>query len=56
VSWRGRPLYLTEVLGGEPVAFEEVDDGLWMLYFAAIRIARFNERTRTLTAVPPYAS
>ena len=56
VSWRGRPLYLTDVLGGEPVAFEEVDDGIWMLYFAAARVARFDERTRTLPAVPPYAS
>ena len=53
VSWRGRPLYLTEVLGGEPVAFEEVDDGIWLLYFAAIRLARFDERTRSLTALPP---
>jgi len=51
VSWRGRALYLTEVLGGQPVAFEEVDDGIWMLYFAAMRLARFDERTHTLTAV-----
>jgi putative transposase len=51
VSWHGRPLYLTEVLGGHDVAFEEVDDGVWMLYFATIRLARFEERTRTLTAV-----
>ncbi len=52
VSWKGRPLYLTEVLGGEDVAFEEVDDGQWLLYFAMVRLARFDERARTLTAVP----
>ena len=51
VSWRGRGLYLTEVLGGEDVAFDEVADGLWLLYFAAVRLARFDERTRTLTAL-----
>jgi transposase InsO family protein len=51
LSWRGRPLYLTEVLAGEDVAFEEVDDGIWMLYFGVLRLARFDERTRTLTAV-----
>ena len=50
-SWRGRGLFLTEVLGGEEVAFEEVDDGIWMLYLGAIRLARFDERTRVLTAV-----
>jgi len=51
VSWRGRALYLTEVLGGHPVAFEEVDDGMWLLHFATVRLARFDDRTRTLTAV-----
>ncbi|HEX7072294.1 MAG TPA: IS481 family transposase [Rhodothermales bacterium] len=52
VSWAGRGLYLTEVLGGEYVAFDEVEDGIWMLYFATVRLARFDERTRTLTALP----
>jgi transposase InsO family protein len=51
VSWRGRALYLTEVLGGQPVAFEEVDDGIWLLHFATVRLARFDERARTLMAV-----
>jgi len=51
VSWRGRALFLTEVLAGEDVAFEEVDDGIWMLLFASVRLARFDERTRALTAV-----
>jgi len=52
VSWAGHPLFLTEVLGGEDVAFEEVDDGLWLLHFATIRLARFEARTRTLTPLP----
>jgi putative transposase len=51
LSWRGRALYLTEVLVGEHVAFEEVADGIWMLYFATVPLARFDERTRTLTPV-----
>jgi putative transposase len=51
VSWRDHPLHLTEVLAGERVGFEEVDDGIWMVYFAAVRLARFDERTRTLTAL-----
>lgn len=52
VSWRGRSLYLTQVLGGEDVAFDEVDDGVWLVYFGAVRLARFDERTRTLMGVP----
>lgn len=51
VSWRGRALYLTEVLGGQDVAFEEVDDGIWLVHFAMVRLARFDERARILTAV-----
>ena len=51
VSWRGRELHLTQVLAGEDVAFEEIDDGIWLLYFAGVRLARFDERTRVLTAV-----
>lgn len=53
VGWAGRPLFLTEVLVGEDVGFEEVDDGIWTLYFASVRLARFDERTRTLTELPP---
>jgi putative transposase len=52
VGWGGRPLFLTEVLVGEDVGFEEVDDGIWTLYFASVGLARFDERTRTLTALP----
>jgi transposase InsO family protein len=53
ISWRGRAVYLTEVLGGEDVAFDELDDGVWLVYFGAVRLARFDERTRHLTAVAP---
>jgi putative transposase len=52
ISWRDQPIYVTEVLAGERIGCEEVDDGIWMMYFAAVAIARFDERTRTLTAVP----
>lgn len=52
VSWGGRAVFLTEVLEGEYVAFDEVDDGVWMLYFAAVPLARFDDRTWSLDAVP----
>ena len=51
ISWRGNRLQLTETLAGQDVGLEEVDDGLWLVYFAAVRLARFDERTRTLSAV-----
>ncbi len=51
VSWRDRALYLTEVLAGENIGFEEVDDAIWILSFGPVRLARFDERTRALVAI-----
>jgi transposase InsO family protein len=51
ISWRGRPLHLTEVLAGEDVALDEVDDGIWIVSLVDVRLARFDERTRTVTAL-----
>ena len=47
VSWR-RPLYVSAALAGEPVAFEEVDDGIWTVTFASIILGRFDERQHTI--------
>lgn len=52
ISWRGTPIFLTEVLEGEHVAFEEVADGLWTLSFASMILGRFDERAQTITALP----
>jgi transposase InsO family protein len=53
ISWRGTPIFLSEVLDGEQVALEEVDDGRWTLSFASVVLGRFDERTRTVSALPP---
>lgn len=45
VKWRGRNLFLSEVLAGHDVAFIAVDDGVWVVYFAALALALFHERT-----------
>ena len=46
IGWRNAQPFLSETLAGEWVALEEVDDGLWTLYFATIALARFDERQR----------
>jgi putative transposase len=51
ISWRDHPVHLTEVLAGERVGLDEVADGIWIVYFAAVRLARFDERTGALTAL-----
>ena len=44
IKWGGRPLFLTHVLAGEDVALEPVDDGVWLVRFAALPLAVFHER------------
>jgi putative transposase len=47
-SWSGVPVFATHVLRGQDLGFEEIDDGLWSVYFCAQRIARFDERTKRI--------
>jgi putative transposase len=51
ISWKSHPLFVATPLAGEPVALEEVDDGVWTLYFAAVPLARFDERRRALRPI-----
>ena len=53
IKWGGHVVFLTGVLAGEAVAFEPIDDGLWLLRFAAVPLARFDERLRRLLPVAP---
>ena len=53
MSWGGHPVFLTEVLAGHDVAFEAIDDGLWLLRFAHVALARFDERRRHLLPLLP---
>jgi putative transposase len=55
ISWRGSALFLTEALAGHHVAFEPIDDGLWLVRFAALALARFDEpHHRLLPLLPPW--
>ncbi len=51
LKWRGDPVFVSHVLAGESIGFEEVADGLWTLYFATLALARFDEHTRRLQAL-----
>jgi transposase InsO family protein len=51
VSWRGAVVFLSEALAGEPVAFEEIDDGIWTVRFATVALARYDDRHRTIHAL-----
>lgn len=50
VSWR-TPLFLSEALAGETVAFEEVGEGQWTLHLGTVPLARWLERERRWRAL-----
>jgi hypothetical protein len=44
VSLHNRTVFLSEALVGEAVGLEEVDEGLWTIYFGSVVIGRYDER------------
>jgi putative transposase len=44
IRWHNHWVNVSHVLGAEYVAFEEVDDGLWTVFFGPLTLGRFDER------------
>ena len=51
IKWNNEPFFVAEALAEEPLGFEEVDEGLWTMYFGAIALGRLDERQRVITAI-----
>ena len=45
IRWRSRWVNVSHVLAEEHIALEEIDDGLWTVYFSQLEIGRLHERT-----------
>jgi hypothetical protein len=43
LKWRGKRIYLSETLAGEYVGLEQIDDRLWNIYFADIKLAKWDD-------------
>lgn len=48
IGWDGVHVFVSHTLRGQRIGFEEIDDGIWAVYFCAQRIGRFDERTKQL--------
>jgi hypothetical protein len=48
IKWKGRPIFISEVLAGEPVGLDEIDDGVWAVYFGPLELGRIKEDTGRL--------
>ena len=53
IAWAGQRLFISAALAGQPIAFEEVDDGWWTLRFAEVVLGRYDERARRLHPIAP---
>ena len=43
IRWNSRWVNVSHVLGGEYVGLEEIDNGLWDVYFGPLRLGRMDE-------------
>lgn len=50
ISFKSHAIFLSEVLEGERIALEEIDDGLWSICFYNTLLARFSEQNFQITA------
>jgi len=46
IKWKNEKLFLSHTLDGETVGLEEIDDGIWSLFYGPTLLARFDERER----------
>ncbi len=44
IRWRGDRRFVSQVLRGHRVGLEEVDDGLWSVYFGPLLLGRYDDR------------
>jgi putative transposase len=51
-KWRSRALFLSSVFAGELIGLEEIEDGVWSVYFGKHMLARLDEHVGILIEVP----
>ena len=52
VYWRGQEVFVSEVLWGERVGFEAVEDGVYQVWFGTLALGRFDERRGRIEPIP----
>lgn len=48
IRWKGRKYFVSRALEGEEIAFEEKDDGLWLIHFGPIQVGYINRNARRI--------
>lgn len=53
IKWHRRELFLSEVLAGEQVGLQLIDDGYWLLMFSTVTLGYYSEHDRKLFLEKP---
>ena len=48
IRWDHEWVCVSTVCSEEYIGFEEIDDGIWDVYFGMLKIGRFDERTKRI--------
>ncbi len=48
IKWQGDRLFVSSALQGQNVGLEEIDDGVWSLYFGPVLLGRYDESDHSL--------
>lgn len=48
VLWKGQWFFVSEVLVGEPLGFEKVDDTCWIVRFGPVELGYYSDREKKL--------
>lgn len=49
IKWQGGLLFISQALAGEWIGLQEIDDGVWSIYFAAVELGRYDEKTNSIS-------
>ena len=52
IYWRGARIFVSEVLHGELLGLEAIDDGVYRVWFCALQLGTFDERRGGLAPLP----
>jgi hypothetical protein len=48
IRWRHKQLFISDPLKQNYIGLEEVDDGIWSVYFSNVLLARLDDRERRI--------
>lgn len=56
VYWRSKLVYISHLLKDENIGLEEIEDGIWCVYFGPVKIGQFDERKIKTDKIKDYIS